>query len=221
MNFKLFVLLFVFVSGSSAAAEQIVCGKLSGQVVEIPGEYFYLWPNYQGASDWESDRIYNKKGCAANLVLVALDAYWPGLFPAGRIDMYSDKKDGHVNFSIEPLNESNDGKFAQRFRDRRLLELNVKEEDYKYDADLGLFYATKTNGDMDTKKVYWNLSAGITTVSIECEEWHLSSMSMCVQRWYFPKNNAAVDLTYQQRLLPSWKAMKSDIEDFIVNSYKK
>jgi hypothetical protein len=221
MNLKLLILMFFLISGSGAASEKIVCGKLSGQVVEIPGEYFYLWPNYEGASDWEPERIYNSKGCGANLVFVALDAYWPGLSPAGRIDIYSDEKDGHISFSFEPLNESNDGKFAQRFRDRRLLELNVKQEEYEYDSGLGLFYATKTNDEMDTKKVYWDSSSSITTVSIECEEWHLSPLSMCVQRWYLLANNAAIYLTYQQGLLPSWKIMKVDIEKFIVESYKK
>jgi hypothetical protein len=76
------VVFFSYYSVGVSFAEDVVCGKLNGHVIEVSRDYFAFWPEYEGKSSWEKGFIHNKKGCDANLVSVPMVMTWPGMLPA-------------------------------------------------------------------------------------------------------------------------------------------
>ncbi|HEN3580992.1 TPA: hypothetical protein U5D98_004297, partial [Yersinia enterocolitica] len=58
-----------------------VCGKFNGHVMEVPDSYIIYWAEYEGASAWDPNFIYNKKGCDANFVVLPMITSWPDMKP--------------------------------------------------------------------------------------------------------------------------------------------
>lgn len=226
--FLIFLVLFLFVLGNAwrFAGEPIefpktACGKLAGTVIEVPRNYLFFSPSYEGESQWEKGYAKNKKGCGANFETLNLDAHWPGMFPAGWIDLIDDKIPGHIDVALSGINDESGvnlpialGLFLERAR-FPLIPVD------SFDEALGLFHMRGfESGPMfSMRDIYWVKEPLHGFSVIECTTF-LSGPYSCKQRWYFSKLKIFVSVSYRPELLRYWAVINKDVESFIVRHVK-
>lgn len=59
------------------------CGIIGDYELKINKAYFFYWPVYEGRSDWES-KPPPPLSCSAKLDMMPIEAFWPGMKPAGK-----------------------------------------------------------------------------------------------------------------------------------------
>ncbi|HDL8468055.1 TPA: hypothetical protein PXR61_004213, partial [Yersinia enterocolitica] len=121
-----------------------VCGKFNGHVMEVPDRYIIYWAEYEGASAWDPNFIYNKKGCDANFVVLPMIASWPDMQPGDKSKWYKQRlRFEGLAISVEPFKRS-DTDITYK-RDFFLRKQNDRTFDpVIYIDKLGLFFVEAT-----------------------------------------------------------------------------
>lgn len=212
-------LVFLLVGYCSAclASENVACGKMSGNVIEVPRAYLFFWPEYEGKSSWEKDFNKNKKGCDANLTSIAVETFWPEMSPAGEYTLEDDKKVGHVRIAIQPAPRLRDGDLSEVLS--RVLDwASVRNSNHHiFKEKLGLFYARGIrSAQLELgNDIYWHKEEGGVDTVIECLLLKDGVAYKCSQQFYSFKLNALVELDYKPELLRSWREVAESVKVFI------
>ncbi|MCY1391209.1 hypothetical protein D9M71_60450 [compost metagenome] len=197
------------------------CGKLAGNVIEVPRGYLFFPPWYEGDDPWEKGFAQTKKGCDANLVTLDLDAHWPGMFPAGWTDLTGDRVPGHIQISLEGVVDDNNmnlpvglGIFLERVQSPLIPVKGFNE-------GLGLFHMRgfEENKNFSLLDIYWKKDGHYGFTIINCTSF-LSGPYSCEQKWYFRKYKIIVSVTYRPEYLRYWAIINKDVESFIVEHFK-
>ncbi|WP_147460416.1 hypothetical protein [Pseudomonas corrugata] len=195
------------------------CGSLGGYELKVDKSYFFFWPTYEGRSDWDKNQGPPPIGCDAKLSSMPLEAYWPGLSPAGGRPIDLDQRPEHISIVVESVIN----------RDKWDLILHLTLDDGsqiqagEYLEGLGLFHFRGVGkyyrgGEAD---YYWAVDDdGLISTFIDCSPIRGGHAESCKQVRFIPDMQAALIIRYKSDRLGSWKKITSDVLEFIKNNSK-
>ncbi|WP_249676524.1 hypothetical protein [Pseudomonas abieticivorans] len=146
-----------------------LCGKLSGQVIELSRSYIHMWADFEGKSWLEPGAIHNKTGCDANLIHLPLMASWPGFRPS-TTDPHSFKEGEWFRFTFDPYEGSYVNmqylmdSYYEKTREANL-PINVSQH------PLGLSFSRLKLFSSDVDSVYWWGEDGAIEWVVACKSW--------------------------------------------------
>lgn len=196
------------------------CGMFGPYEFKVDRKYLFFWPTYEGRSDWEVQGP-PPIGCDAKLSSFNLEAYWPGLSPAGRFPIEVDPAAEHINIQVESVINRNRWDLADRLKWKLHLKEDSKNNVGRYDDELGLFYLQGVDSALSRLNVnyYWKLSAdGGVSIFIECGPIYNGKAKWCRQTQFLPKMRAVLDIYYDQTLLTKRTQLTHDVIEFINSS---
>ncbi|WP_436286983.1 hypothetical protein [Yersinia enterocolitica] len=239
----LFLMLFILIMSPLSFAENrpgFVCGKFNGHVMEVPKEYIIYWAEYEGASAWDPNFIYNKKGCDANFVVLPMIASWPDMQPGDKSKWYKQGLEYEgLRIRVEPYRRSDtDTAFM---RDAYLRKRKGKTFDpVVYIDELGLFFVkvtTKLNRgkppaknepdwpywfDENINGYYWAEVKGQVPVVFNCFWLPLEKRYyICDALFVMPEIGSLVEVAFTVEKLPQWKKIVSNTQIFLLSHIKR
>jgi hypothetical protein len=217
-----------------------VCGKFNGHVMEVPDSYIIYWAEYEGASAWDPNFIYNKKGCDANFVVLPMIASWPDMQPGDQSKWYDQglEYEGLI-ISVEPFRRSDTD--VAFMRDAYLRKNKDKIFDpVIYIDKLGLFFVKATKKlnrgpppdkndpywpywfDEDVNGYYWAEVNGRVPVIFDCMWLPLEKRYyICEALFVMPEIGSLVEVIFTVEKLPQWQAIVSNTKKFLLSHIKR
>lgn len=195
------------------------CGRFGSYEFKVNKDYLFFWPTYEGRSDWDKNKGPPPIGCDMKLSSMPLEAYWPGLSPAGGQSIGLDEKPEHVSIVIESVLN----------RDRwdliRYLKLSdgsrMRADEYR--EDLGLFHFRGVDTlfrDRDSD-YYWAMDGnGLISTFIYCGPIKDKKIEFCEQAQFIPGMQASLTIRYKSFRLNSWREIAGDVLEFIKDNVK-
>jgi hypothetical protein len=214
-----------------------VCGKFNGHVMEVPDSYIIYWAEYEGASAWDPNFIYNKKGCDANFVVLPMIASWPDMQPGDQSKWYDQGLEYEgLRIRVEPYRRSDTD--VAFMRDAYLRKNKGKIFDpVVYLDELGLFFVkatTKINRFPPVEKndpyrfdekingYYWPEFEGQVPVVFNCHWLPLEKRYyICEAIFVMPEIGSLVEVTFTVEKLPQWQAIVSNTKKFLLSHIKR
>ncbi|MBO1536721.1 hypothetical protein [Pseudomonas sp. OA65] len=195
------------------------CGSLGGYELKVDKSYFFFWPTYEGRSDWDKNQGPPPIGCDAKLSSMPLEAYWPGLSPAGKRPIDLDQRPEHISINVESV--------INRDKWDLILYLALNDGSQiqadEYREDLGLFHfrgADKYSRGREAD-YYWTVGeGGLISTFIYCGPIRDKYAELCKQVLFIPDMQAALTVRYKSDRLGSWKKITSDVLGFIKSNSK-
>ncbi|WP_139134155.1 MULTISPECIES: hypothetical protein [Pseudomonadaceae] len=190
------------------------CGSLGGYELKVDKDYMFFWPTYEGRSDWDESKGPPSVGCDAKLSSMSLEAYWPGLSPAGGSPIELDKKTEHVSIKIESVVNRGDWDLKNYLSLRDGGKMQADE----YRAGLGLFHFRGADVNFRDREAdyYWAVDdGGLVSTFIYCESIINKNSELCRQVQFIPDMQASLTVRYRSNRLGSWKEITSDVLEFI------
>ncbi|MCX2898530.1 hypothetical protein [Pseudomonas mandelii] len=213
-----------FCSVYEAEADEMVCGKLNGHVIEFSRDYSMFWPEYEGKSSWEKGFMNNKQGCDASLTSVSIVMTWPQMMPADRVTFFTQALQFEgVSIQLKPRSRS-------EVNFRPLLEHFLSftppswKEQVRFDHALGLFYVEGKNSVFSEyiNKYYWSEVGGKIPVVIECK-WlsQVGRLDTCEATYALNQIEAVVDMRFTPEKIDQWESMIHAVEKFVSSKLKQ
>ncbi|PNM14054.1 hypothetical protein A6J64_019750 [Yersinia enterocolitica] len=236
---SLFKIMLLIISPLTFAENRpgFVCGKFNGHVMEVPDRYIIYWAEYEGASAWDPNFIYNKKGCDANFVVLPMIASWPDMQPGDKSKWYKQRlRFEGLAISVEPFKRS-DTDITYK-RDFFLRKQNDRTFDpVIYIDKLGLFFVEATRKiarfppvekndpyrfDEDINGYYWAEVNGQVPVVFDCQWLPLEKRYyICDALFVMPEIGSLVEVTFTIEKLPQWRAIVSRTQQFLLSHIKR
>ncbi|AJJ62597.1 putative exported protein [Yersinia aldovae 670-83] len=214
-----------------------VCGKFNGHVMEVPDSYIIYWAEYEGASAWDPNFIYNKKGCDANFVVLPMIASWPDMRPGDQELWYKQGLEYEgLRMRVEPFKRTDtDITFKRDFFLR-------KQNDRTFDPviyidKLRLFFVKSTRKlfraepqdrnspywfDEDVNGYYWAEVNGRVPVVFDCQWLPLEKRYyICEAIFVMPEIGSLVRVFFTVEKLPQWRAIVSNTQQFLLSHIKR
>lgn len=209
----------IYCSIGVSIADEMVCGKLNGYVVEVLRRYLHLPPEYEGKSAWEGGFIHNKTGCDADLVSLSMVMTWPEMMPANRTAylMRAHEFEG-LSVHLEPLRRSNGD---LRYRLERRLEKTSSEDVKKtiFLKELDLYFV-RGNDRIFTESLngyYWREEEGGVPIVFECLWSNLEKrFYTCEGTFAFAEVGSLVEVRFTPEKIKEWKEIVGAIKGFIL-----
>ena len=213
-----------------------VCGKFNGHVMEVPANYIIYWAEYEGASIWNPDFIYNKKGCEANFRVLPMIINWPDM-QAGDQEEWWKKKRGFdgLTISVEPLQKTDpDVTYMRNFYLK-------KREDKRFDPmmyhqELNLYSVKVTKKSVRSKladrssryffdeninNYYWAEIDGRIPVVFDCMWLPLKKRYYtCEAMFVMPEIGVFVEVIFTPEKLLQWQEIVSKTQQFLLSKIK-
>ena len=217
-------LALVYSFAGTSFADEMVCGKLNGHVIEIQREYIAFWAEYEGKSSWEKGFTDNKKGCGANLVSLPMVMTWPGMKPAN-----------HTTYFVQALEFEG---LSVTLRPRRVPGTNLRallefflsstplewKGRARFDETLGLFYVSGNHRVFagDINKYYWLEVDSEIPLVIECL-WlaREDRLYTCEASYILKEVEATAIIRFTPDKVKDWKVIIGMVEKFVVDKIKK
>jgi hypothetical protein len=219
-----FCLVMAFCSAYEVSADDLVCGKLNGHIIEFSRDYSMFWPEYEGKSSWEKGFTDNKQGCDASLTSVSIVMTWPQMMPANRVTFFTQA------LQFEGL--------AVQLKPRSRIEVDFRpllehflsatpagwKEQVSFDNALGLFYVEGKNRIFSEyiNKYYWLEVGGKIPVVVECK-WlsKIGRLDFCEATYALNEINALVDMRFTPEKIDQWESMIKAVEKFVISKIKQ
>lgn len=201
-----------------------ICGRLSGKTIVVPRSYVIFWPEYEGASAWDKQRIHNKRGCDAQLVSLPLVMTWPQLQPANQFDYFRDglRFDGlEVTVAPAPVEH-----FDLRTRLDALLAYTPEEkiEVPAYVEGSGLYWLERKDRTFPdvVNGYYWKEQGGKVEAVFEC----LGNKGgqgyyHCQAEFMLKELSARVTVGFSSEKFKDWNQIESAVKEFVLSSVEK
>lgn len=204
-------------------AEDMVCGKLNGHVIEVSREYFAFWPEYEGKSSWEKGFTNNKKGCGANLVSVPMVMTWPGMIPANHATYFVQALEFEgLSVSLGPFRRS-----GIDFRSTLDFFLSATPPQWidrvRFDEEVGLYYVDGNDRVFDGRvnKYFWLETNGEIPVVFECLWLTMENrLYTCEGTYVLKELGVLVDVRFTPEKMKDWSTIISAVEKFVVEKIK-
>ncbi|HEI6852443.1 TPA: hypothetical protein SJ558_003485 [Yersinia enterocolitica] len=234
----LFKIMLLIISPLTFAENRpgFVCGKFNGHVMEVPDSYIIYWAEYEGASAWDPNFIYNKKGCNANFVVLPMITSWPDMKPGDQNRWYEQGLEYEgLRISVRPFRRSDTD--AAFMRDAYLRKDKNKVFDpVVYIENLGLFFVKATRKidrfppvekndpyrfDEDVNGYYWAEVNGQVPVVFDCQWLPLKKRYyICEALFVMPEIGSLVRVIFTIEKLPQWKQIVSNTQQFLLSHIK-
>lgn len=217
------VMFFSYCWAGVSFAEDMVCGKLNGHVIEVSRKYIVFWPEYEGKSSWEKGFIHNKEGCDANLVSLPMIMTWPGMTPANHTTYFLQNPEFEgLGIHLEPLTRPNGD---LRYRLERYLEKTSSEDAKRVSflSELGLYFV-RGNDRTFTQNLngyYWYEEGGEVPIVFECL-WSGPEYRyyVCEGAFVSVEAESLVEITFTPEKLQEWKEIVVATKNFILSGLK-
>ncbi len=193
------------------------CGMFADYEFKVNRAYLFFWPTYKGRNDWEVQGP-PPLSCSAKLETISMEAYWPGLTPAGKTaEEFSNPDRIHINLnSVGKLDkwdlvlhlEYTFGK--NKWKNTPSYERNMN--------NLTLDYAEAPSGVFPDVMVenYWTEEAdGNISTFIKCYAVNPAEEPSCTQDQYIPEMQAVLIIKYKKSKLKYWKLIRKDAISFV------
>lgn len=217
------VMFFYCCSIGVSLAEDMVCGKLNGYVIEVSRKYSAFWPEYEGKSSWGNGFIHNKKGCDASLVSLPMVMTWPEMLPANHTTYFVQALEFEgLGVKLEPLRRpSNDMRYALDFF---LWRTPAQwREHVRFDEGLGLLYVDGNDRVFteSLNRYYWLESGDEISIVFECL-WlaRENRLYTCEGRYVLEEIGALVSVDFTPEKMKEWKEVVSAVRAFVVSKVK-
>lgn len=197
------------------------CGMFADYEFKINRAYLFFWPTYKGRSDWEVQGP-PPLSCSAQLETMPMEAYWPGLSPAGQHTAEEFNNPERIHIDLNSVGTLEKWDFVSNLE--RRFGMNWRETlQYQKNKDhLKLNYA-KGGHWLFPKKIfdyYWiEETDGRISLFIECDFITTSKLPSCMQRQYIPEMQAVLIIKYKKSELKHWKNISRDVNIFINNAH--
>lgn len=190
------------------------CGKFGSYEIKVDKKYLFFWPTYEGRSDWDKDKGPPPTNCDSKLSALSVEAYWPGLSPAGYRPIETDPKVEHISITINSVVK------RERWDLARHLELHgiKKNSAASFRADIGLFHFRGIDSlfrNLDSDYYWVEERDGIVSTFIKCGPIKNGKSELCEQTQYLPKIQAILIVRYNSSKLESWKELSQGVVGFI------
>ncbi|MCK1785108.1 hypothetical protein L9Z73_12345 [Pseudomonas sp. TNT11] len=201
-----------------------VCGKISGNVIEVPRSAVLFWPEYEGKSTWEKGFTENKKGCDANFTSLSMPLTWPD-FSSVSTDEYTRIPYGEFQglvLTLEPTTATHDD---LDYMMRNVWETNPVdvEKVSGYEESLGLYFKDREYRFYPEiiDRYYWQRSAGKVPVVFSCRRQKVKKeFSICTGYFVIEKIGALAKIDIAPSKLKEWPAIVSATTDFVLSKVK-
>lgn len=223
----LFLVRVMFLSYCSVGvslAEDMVCGKLNGHVIEVSRKYSAFWPEYEGKSSWEQGFINNKKGCDASLESLSMVMTWPEMMPANHTTYFVQALEFEgLSVKLEPLRRpSNDMRYALDFF---LWRTSARwREHVQFDEGLGLLYVDGNDRVFteSLNRYYWLENRDEVSIVFECL-WlaRENRFYTCEGRYVLEEIDALVSVDFTPEKMKEWKEVVGAVRAFVVSKVKE
>jgi len=218
------VMLFCFGLSGVSFAEDMVCGKLNGHVIEVSRKYSAFWPEYEGKSSWEKGFIHNKKGCDANLESLPMVMTWPGMMPANHTAYFVQALEFEgLSVNLEPLRRPNSNM-------RYALDFFLREtpgqwkEQVRFDERLGLFYVDGNDRVFAGRlnRYYWLENSSEVSIVFECL-WlaRENRFYTCEGRYVLNEIDTLVSIDFTPEKMKEWKEVVGAVKTFVLSKVTK
>ena len=204
----------------------VVCGMISGTVLEIPRKYLMLWPEYEGKSSWEKDFIFNKKGCDASLRALDLTVSWPGFQIVKSEDFFARRDEISIlDITVVPL-VKREGFMERRLKFFALVSQNgaaLSTEDKNYEVELNLFSVERRDHAFTdlTNRYYWSEVNGELAVVFECHRARINNkLKDCKGYFLIDEFEAFVKVGFSFEELKYWREIVYRTKNFILSKVK-
>ncbi len=237
----LFKIMLLIISPLTFAENRpgFVCGKFNGHVMEVPDSYIIYWAEYEGASAWDPNFIYNKKGCDANFVVLPMITSWPDMKPGDQNRWYKQGLEYEgLRISVRPFRRSDTD--AAFMRDAYLRKDKNKVFDpVVYIENLGLFFVKATEKlnrgkppdknapdwpywfDEKIHGYYWAEVNGQVPVVFDCQWLPLKKRYyICEALFVMPEIGSLFEVIFTIEKLPQWKQIVSNTQQFLLSHIK-
>lgn len=200
----------------------VVCGMISGRVLEVPRKYIMLWPEYEGKSSWDKDSFLNKKGCDANLVSLGLTVSLPDFNVVSASDYFMGQSLSPVlDIAITPL-VGQEGFMRSRL-DAHTGVLKgeiLEQEGGRYDEVLGLFFVERRDPVFKDliNHYYWLRKNDEILIVFECYRTRVSTdFYSCDGSFLLGEIGAFVKIKFPFGELERWQELVWGTEKFILS----
>ncbi|CAI8887862.1 DUF3485 domain-containing protein [Pseudomonas sp. IT-P253] len=217
------VMFFYYCSAGVSLAEDMVCGKLNGHVIEVSRKYSAFWPEYEGESSWGQGFIHNKKGCDANLESWSMVMTWPEMLPADHATYFVQalRFEG-VDITLKPLRRPNND--MSYLLDFFLWETPGQWKEYViFDESLGLLYVDGKDRVFaeGLNRYYWQNSGGEVSIVFECL-WlpKENRLYTCEGAYVLQEIDTLVRFRFTPEKMKEWKAVVGAIRKFVLDKVK-
>ncbi len=239
-NFIIITLLLLSLSSFTFAANRpgFVCGKFNGHVMEVSSKYIMYWAEYEGASAFDPDFIYNKKGCDANFVVLPMITTWPDMQPGDRAQRSEEGLDfSGLTLAVRPLLRISEPDITY-YRDIILKgDKYIELSPINYHDDLDLFSVkitrtlfkpdpenNKKSPFLSNKQIidyYWHEVEGRVPVIFRCP-WHIinNTYSYCEAILIMPEIGTDIEIVFTPDKLPQWQKIISSTQAFLLSHIK-
>ncbi|WP_338487528.1 hypothetical protein VRB78_16015 [Pseudomonas trivialis] len=208
----------------AAETARSVCGRLSGNTFVVPRHYVVFWPEYEGASVWDKNRVHNERGCEAPLVSLPLVMTWPQLQPANQSEYFRDglKFDG-LEVVIAPAPDEN---FDLRTRLNALLAAAQSQNSERptYLEASGLYLIERKDQTFPDviNGYYWKEKDGEVDTVFEC----LGNKGRygyynCQATFVLRELKVLVTVGFTSEKLKDWNRIERSVKDFVLFSVEK
>ena len=243
VKFKLFIIIIILLLASlspftfAANRPGFVCGQFNGHIMEVSSKYIMYWAEYEGASAFDPNFIYNKKGCDANFVVLPMITTWPDMQPGDQIKRSEEGLDfSGLTLAIRPLR--NTATDVTYLRDIYLKEHKDKEFDpiiFHEDLDLFSVKITRTlfrpdpNNNKKSQSTfnkqiidyYWHEVEGRVPVIFKCKRLPLNNTySYCEAKFIMPEIGTIIEIIFTPDKLAQWQKIISSTQAFLLSHIK-
>lgn len=193
------------------------CGMFGQYEFKVDRKYIFFWPNYEGRSDWVVQGP-PPISCDAKFSSLSFEAYWPGLFPAGRYPIELDPNAQHIGIKIRSTTKAATWDLRTFLR----YKLNSEPDVGTYDTELKLFHFEGVDFSLRSQPkidFYWVIDVdGVVSNFIECGPLFNGKSRWCKQTQYLPSMQAILDIRFDSSQLVDWKNISRDVIGFINKS---
>ncbi len=198
------------------------CGTFGDYELKISKAYLFYWPTYEGRSDWESNPP-PPLSCTAKLKMMPIEAYWPGMVPAGRrpLSVTNSGIDEPDYISIRVRSAPDfipwklDTLLNYRLNNGDDPKLSYGEHIY---TEIGLYRTEKpyVRSPLSSVTYFWEVGPNNTVKTfVDCILLDNGRVNSCRQIQYLPWLRAVLEIRYQRPQLENWRVIAFEAEDFI------
>lgn len=216
-------LALVYSFAGTSFADEMVCGKLNGHVIEVQREYIAFWAEYEGKSSWEKGFTDNKKGCGAKLVSLPMVMTWPGMKPAN-----------HTTYFVQALEFEG---LSVTLNSRRRLGKNLRSvlefflsatppqwiDRVRFDEEVGLYYVDGNDRVFDGRvnKYFWLEANGEIHFVFECLQLTRENrLYTCEGTYVLEALGVLVEVRFTPEKMKDWVAIIGSVEMFVLEKIK-
>ncbi|MEI9749089.1 hypothetical protein [Moellerella wisconsensis] len=183
-----------------------VCGKFNGHVMEVPANYIIYWAEYEGASIWNPDFIYNKKGCEANFRVLPMIINWPDMQAGDQEEWWKKKRE--------------DKRFDPMMYHQELNLYSVKVTKKSVRSKLA-DRSSRYFFDENINNYYWAEIDGRIPVVFDCMWLPLKKRYYtCEAMFVMPEIGVFVEVIFTPEKLLQWQEIVSKTQQFLLSKIK-